>query len=358
MRLIICGGGTGGHLFPGVAVAEEFQRCETNGELLYVHTGRPTDERVMAGEDFASEPLACQGLKGMGPIAKMRSMLCLPASVVAAFGIIRRFKPDVILGVGGYVTGPMLLAARLRGVPVAIHEQNSVPGLANRLLAPLVQKVFISIPASADYFEGRDILLTGNPVRREVCALAGAEKEEKHLTLLVMGGSLGAHAINEMMAAGAGQLQQVAPKGLRIIHQTGQADVEMVKKAYAEAGLTAEVAAFFDDMPRQIAKADLVVARAGATTIAELSAMGRAMILIPYPHAADDHQLLNGSWLVEAGGASLLEEKGLTAERLLAEVERLLGDEGARGAMARSARKLGRPLAARRIVEECLKLAS
>ncbi len=358
MRLLICGGGTGGHLFPGVAVAEEFLHSVPRAEVLYVHTGRPTDKRVLANRSFATEALASKGIKGKSLLGKIQALCFLPLSVWAALKIVQRFKPQVVLGVGGYVTGPLLFAARLKGVPTCIHEQNSVPGLANRLLGHFVKRVFLSIPGSEDFFVAKRCIQTGNPVRREVRALAGGEAKGKSVTLLVMGGSLGAHQINVLMAEGARMLRRQVPEDFRIIHQTGSADAKAVEKAYAKMRVKARVAPFFDNMPMEMAKADVVISRAGATSLAELTVMGKAMILIPYPFAADDHQHKNAQWLAQSGAATLFKQQGLTSKILTDEVVRLLEDGEARITMARTARKMGKADAARKIVEECIKQVS
>ena len=357
MRLLICGGGTGGHLFPGVAVAEEFLHSVPRAQVLFVHTGRETDKRVLAKRNFASQGLVSAGLKGKSWWGKVKALLMVPGSVWQAMRLIKEFRPQVVLGVGGYVTGPVLLGAWILGIPVCIHEQNSVPGLANRLLSHLARRIFLSIPGSEGYFRADRWVFTGNPVRKEVRALAGGESRGKGKTLVVMGGSLGAHALNLLMAEGARMLRRQVPEDFRIIHQTGRADVRLVSTAYEKMRIPAKVRAFFDNMPMVLAKADLVVARAGATSLAELTVMGKAMILVPYPYAADDHQMKNGRWLAEAGAATLCEQQGLSSKMLTDEIVRLINNDEERLAMAHAARKLGKPTAARIIVEECLKMA-
>lgn len=358
MRMLICGGGTGGHLFPGIAVAEEVLDSVPRSEVLYVATERETDAKVLRDKPFPFVVLKSQGIKGKTGRQKLGALLRMPGSLWDAWRIISRFRPDVVLGVGGYVTGPPLLAAWLRRIPTCIHEQNSVPGLANRLLGRLVKRVFVSFPGSEQRFPARKCLFTGNPVRKEVRALSGGEKIGDNFTLVVMGGSLGAHSINTMMMEAAQIMRTTVPAGFVVIHQTGRQDSKSVRQAYKEAGIPARVASFFSQMPFVLAKADLVVGRAGATSLAELTVMGKPMILIPYPHAADNHQEINADWLVEAGAAIKCREKETSGAELAALIVELAQDDQKRRKMADRAHKLGEPAAAKKIVRHCLDLCS
>lgn len=358
MRMIITGGGTGGHLFPGIAVAEEVLHSVARSEILFVSTDRETDAKVLTGRSFPFVPLKSQGIKGKSLVEKLMALFTLPLSLWEAWGIIGKFKPDVVLGVGGYVTGPVLLAAWLRRVPTCIHEQNSVPGLANRILAKFVGKIFVSIPGSEKCFPAQKCVHTGNPVRKEVRAMASGEKRAESFTLVVMGGSLGAHSINNMMIEGARLIRRTLPDGFNIIHQTGHKDTKRVREAYKQAGIPARVASFFTQMPFVLAKANLVVARAGATSLAELTVMGKPMILVPYPHAADNHQEINADWLVSAGAAVKCKENETTGIDLANIILELVENESKRERMASMAHKLGEPNAATNIVRQCLDLAS
>ncbi len=358
MRMMISGGGTGGHLFPGIAVAEELLHSVARSEILFVATDRETDAKVLQDRAFPFVALKSQGVKGKSVLQKVRALLQLPRSLWAAWKIVGSFRPQVVLGVGGYVTGPVLLAAWLRGIPTCIHEQNSVPGLANRILAKIVRKVFISIPGSDQRFPAAKCVYTGNPVRQEVRALAGGEKRSEDFTLVVMGGSLGAHSINTMMMEGAGLIKRSLPMGFNIIHQSGRQDVKKVRAVYAEVGIPARVASFFSQMPFVLAKADLVVARAGATTLAELTVMGKAMILVPYPGAADNHQEINADWLVKAGAAIKCREEETTGMELAEIIVGLVENQTKRESLATMAQKLGEPNAASHLVRHCVELAS
>ena len=358
MRMMITGGGTGGHLFPGVAVAEEVLHSVARSKVLYVSTDRETDSKVLKDRSFPFVALKSQGIKGKSLVKKLAALFALPMSLWDAWGIISKFRPDVVLGVGGYVTGPVLLAAWLKRIPTCIHEQNSVPGLANRILAKIVRKIFISIPGSEKCFPAKKCVYTGNPVRKEVRALAGGEKRNESFTLVVMGGSLGAHSINTMMIEGVRLIKRTPPTGMNIIHQTGRQDTQKVREAYEEAGIPAKVASFFTQMPFVLAKADLVVARAGATSLAELTVMGKPMILVPYPYAADNHQEVNADWLVEAGAAIKCNESETTGMDLAKVILDLAENDSKREKMANMAHKLGEPNAAKNIVRQCQDLAA
>lgn len=357
MRVMICGGGTGGHLFPGIAVAEEVLHSVARSKVLFVSTDRETDANILAGRAFPFVPLQSQGIKGKSLVQKLGALLQLPLSLRDAWRIISEFRPDVVLGVGGYVTGPVLLAAWLRRIPTCIHEQNSVPGLANRILAKIVKKIFISIPGSDTRFPAKKCVFTGNPVRKEVRAFSGGEKRGDSFTLVVMGGSLGAHAINAMMMEGVQLIRKILPEGFNIIHQTGSQDVEEVRETYEKIGIPARVCSFFDQMPFVLAKADLVVARAGATSLAELTVMGKPMILVPYPYAADNHQEINADWLVGAGAALKCVERETTGLELARIIVDLVQNNKKREIMANKAHELGEPCAAQKIVRQCLDLA-
>ncbi|XOF33194.1 MAG: undecaprenyldiphospho-muramoylpentapeptide beta-N-acetylglucosaminyltransferase [Candidatus Electrothrix sp. YB6] len=358
MRIIITGGGTGGHLFPGIALATALQQEIPGCEILFIGTQRQLDRKALAGFNFQQKSIACMGLKGMGLKHRLQSLGSLPAAVLESWRIIRQFQPDLVFGVGGYVTGPVLLAARLQSVPTCIHEQNSVPGLANRLIARFVSRIFVSIPGEYPFARQKTIV-SGNPVRREILAAAEQKRDRKQdgpLTLLVMGGSLGAHRINMLLLEVAERFNEQQKSGLQLIHQTGTADEEQVKVGYAAADVRAEVSAFFTDMASLYACADLVIARAGATSLAELSVMGLPAVLIPYPYAADDHQAKNAAYYVAGGGAVMYREEELDAEQLVGVLTELTGDVDRLGRMASAMQKMGQPEATRRILASCLEL--
>ncbi len=356
IRLVISGGGTGGHLFPGIAVAEAILDRYPRSRVLFIGTGRRTDEQALAGRKFQTTSINSQGLKGKNILQSLFALLQLPLSTLAAMQKLREFRPQLVFGVGGYVTGPVLLAARLMGIATCIHEQNSVPGMANRKLGRFVDRIFLSIPGSEQYFPAGKWELTGNPLRSELIVAAQAMKKKKdRLTMLVLGGSLGAHRVNTLMLGSMKKITNLMDS-LQIIHQTGRDDEEMVRTGYKELGIQAEVSAFFTDMASLYSQADLVVSRAGATTLAETTAFGLPMILIPYPFAADDHQRRNGEYLVRDGAAIMFTQEELTEEKLAAEITKLVKDEKQRLRMGQAARRLARPEATAVIVAECEKL--
>jgi len=357
MRLMLTGGGTGGHLFPAVATAEKLLSRDPESQVLFIGTRRRLDRQHLEKAGFPVKTIHSYGLKGKRPIELFKALACLPLSFIEACLHILRFRPHVVCGVGGYVTGPVVAAAWLLRRPTVIHEQNSVPGMANRKLGRLVDRVCLSLPDSARYFPAGKAVQTGNPIRRRILDLAASErKASDQVTLLVLGGSQGAHAINGLMVdyltAGKGD-----PTRLRVIHQTGSADREMVEQAYRQARLNAEVAPFFNDMASIYSQADVVISRAGATTLAELSVLGLPAILIPYPFAADDHQRRNGAWYAEGGGALLLDQQGLTADALGEAIDGLINDRERRQRMSQAMKKLSIPDADDRIVDICLDLA-
>ncbi|MBI4793164.1 MAG: undecaprenyldiphospho-muramoylpentapeptide beta-N-acetylglucosaminyltransferase [Deltaproteobacteria bacterium] len=357
IRLMVSGGGTGGHLFPGVAVAEAMLARHPAGKVLFVGTGRHTDARVLANRLFQTAAISAMGLKGKNVVQRLAALVQLPLSVVSALRLMRSFRPRLVLGVGGYVTGPVLLAARLLKIPTAIHEQNSVPGMANRKLGRFVDRVFLSIPGSEEFFDQAKCVLTGNPLRQELMAAAAKKREGNAApVLLVLGGSLGAHRVNTLMTGAMEILRPLLPAEALIIHQTGRDDEQAVAARYAELGVRAEVGAFFDNMADLYSRADLVVSRAGATTLAEITAFGLPMILIPYPFAADDHQRKNGAYLVQGGAAKMFAQAELTEKLLAEEIERLLRDTDKRRQMGAAAERLARPGATAAIVEQCEKL--
>ncbi len=356
LRLVVTGGGTGGHLFPGIAVAERIMAERPGSEVLFIGTGRQVDNRVLGERPFRTAVLKCGGVKGKSVAAVLGAMFRLPLAFFQAVSLLRSFGPDLVLGVGGYVTGPVLLAAKAVGIPTCIHEQNSIPGLANKLTGRFVDRIFLSIPGSEGYFPSDRIRLTGNPVREEIMAIWDQGSGKDGPVLLVMGGSQGAHRVNELVSEGLGEIRDQLPAGFRVIHQTGSRDEAMVRAGYAAAGIAAEVAPFITDMATVYGRADLVVSRAGATSLAEICVLGKPSILIPYPFAADNHQEYNARMVADRGGAIVLREAGLASETLGAAILRIINDHGEMKRMGDAAREVAFPGAAAAIVRECLAL--
>lgn len=359
IRMLITGGGTGGHLFPAVAAAQALKRRFPGSEVLFVGTRRKIDTTSLEQYGFSSCSVISYGLKGKKLIELVKALAILPLSFFQAFSHIKRFKPDVALGVGGYVTGPVMLAARVAGVATAIHEQNSIPGLANRKLGRVVDKICVSMPGSESYFPTEKTVFTGNPVRENILDLAS--KTDKHenslLTLLVLGGSQGAHGINSLVVEAFTHADSRLREKVKLIHQTGQADYEWVAKNYRDCGLEAEVAPFFHDMRDIYQKSDFLVSRAGATTLTELAVLGKPAVLLPYPYAADNHQEKNARYYSDGGGALCYSEREMSGTRLQQIVSELSEDRERLGEMSAQMKRLGRPDAAEKLVEVCLELA-
>ncbi len=317
-RIIIAGGGTGGHLFSGIAVVEEIKRRAPSVEVLYVGTERGIEARVVPDMGERLETLDVTPLKGKRPLELLRSLTRVPFAAAKAGGIVQRLSPDLVLGVGGYASGPMVMAAAAMRVPTALIEQNAHLGLTNRLLAPVVGRAYVSFERTARSFGNRSRVF-GNPIRRafvDAARLALSDPdgfEARSRRVLVLGGSQGARALNEQVPAGLAKLD------VPVLHQTGRASVDAVAKRYRELGVDAQVVPFIDDMAAALSAASLVIGRAGASTIAELSAIGRPAILVPFPHAADDHQTANAMALSDAGAAITMPESQLSPESLAGE---------------------------------------
>jgi UDP-N-acetylglucosamine--N-acetylmuramyl-(pentapeptide) pyrophosphoryl-undecaprenol N-acetylglucosamine transferase len=358
MRLVVTGGGTGGHLFPGIAVAEAIMAARPGSEVLFIGTDRQVDSHVLGGRSFTTATLKCQGLKGKSISAALTSLVQLPLALFKAIRIIRGFKPDLVLGVGGYVTGPVVLAASLLRIPTCIHEQNSIPGLANKLLGRFVDLIFLSIPGSESFFPAGRTLLAGNPVRSEILVCRDRQTEGADgPVLLVMGGSQGAHRLNSLVAEGLCSSKDLLPDGFMVIHQTGRIDEQEVRGQYEEAGIKSEVAAFFSDMADVYRRADLLVSRAGATSLAEICVLGMPSILIPFPYAADNHQEHNALMVVEKGGAIIWREAELESSLLATDILAIINDPARMARMGAKAKEVSFPAATEHIVKECLALA-
>ena len=355
LRLVIAGGGTGGHLFPGIAVAREVLRRQPGATVTFAGTSRGIEARVVPREGFQLDVLRSAGIKSTTVGARLRGLALIPVSGLDAWSIISRRKPDVVVGVGGYSSGPVVAAAAARRIPTMLLEQNAAPGLTNRLLARVVTAAAVTFESTTTFFGGR-AFVAGNPVRPEFFDAAPA-REAGPPRVLIFGGSQGAHAINVAMVEAAPWLA-AGGIGMGVTHQTGERDIELVRDGYRRAGLEARVEPFLYDMDREMKAADLVVCRSGATTIAELAAAGRPAIFIPLPTAADDHQRKNAEVLVAAGAAEMLDQRGLTGEVLARRVLSLVDDRQRRETMSAAARRLARPDAARAIVDRILELAA
>jgi UDP-N-acetylglucosamine--N-acetylmuramyl-(pentapeptide) pyrophosphoryl-undecaprenol N-acetylglucosamine transferase len=353
MNVVIAGGGTGGHFFPGLAVAEELATVH-GASILFVGSAYGIEARAVPRTPFSFRALEIRGARGGGWRAAMSFALRAPVATAYAWTLLRRFDPHLVVGLGGYGSVPVVVAAFLRGTPIVLLEQNARPGMANRILARLSTRVCTNFPESAVSFPKGKTVHTGNPIRR----LKSAPGEPRRgFTVFAFGGSQGAHTVNETMI-GAVELLAGRVPGLRILHQTGVTDEAWVRSRYREMAAEAEVMGFVEDMGGAYGRADLVVCRAGATTLAELTALGKAAILVPYPYAADDHQRANAEVLVRADAAEMLLEADLTPERLAAAIEKLAGDRQRLQNMETAARTLAVMDATERVIAVCRDVAA
>jgi len=349
MRVIIAAGGTGGHIFPGVAVAHEFKRRDSSTEILFVGTARGLETKIVPREGYALELIKVGALKGISVFERIKSLARLPMSFVTARRILRRFRPDVVIGVGGYSSGPTLLMAALSRIPTMVVEPNAMPGFTNRVLARFVDAAALSFEEAKKFFGTRGVV-TGNPVRHNFATLAKKTRGQT-LNVLIFGGSQGAHAINIAIVSSL-PLLATMKEHLGITHQTGEADFEMVKRGYADAGFnSAEVRPFFHDMSERFGLADVLICRSGATTAAEVSAAGKAAIFIPFPFATDDHQRKNAEAFERAGAGRMILQKELTPSRLADELKRLIEHPEEIDRMEEASRRMGRADSTERVVD-------
>jgi UDP-N-acetylglucosamine--N-acetylmuramyl-(pentapeptide) pyrophosphoryl-undecaprenol N-acetylglucosamine transferase len=346
--IVIMAGGTGGHIFPGLAVADEMRSA--GWDVVWMGARGGMEERLVPPRGYKTAWIRARAARGKGLLQKA----LLPANLLFSFWEsarhLRRIRPDVVLGLGGYVAFPGGMMASLLNRPLALHEQNAIAGLANRVLATVSDKVMVAFPGAL-----KDAEWTGNPVRADIAAMTAPAARfagrSGPLRILVVGGSLGAQALNEAMPRAIALLEDRP----RVVHQSGEKHLDALKKHYAEAGVEGELVSFIDDMARRYAEADLVICRAGAVTIAELSAGGMASILVPFPYAVDDHQTANARFLADAGAALLVQQKELSPQKLASLIKSL--DRGRLLEMANKARALGKPEAARIVAQRCMETA-
>ncbi len=343
------GGGTGGHLYPGIAVAQELCRRHPRARIVFAGTGRGVERQTVRASGYEHVLVRSAGLKGKSLLARIRGISVLPASAWDAWRIVVGVAPQLVVGLGGYSAGAVTMVAACRGIPTLLLEQNALPGLTNRLLARIATAAAVSYDMTVEHFRGKGFV-AGNPVRKEFWRTTPQRTPEAGVHLLVLGGSQGAHAINAaMIAAAPGLARSACP--LMVTHQTGARDIQAVQRAYAEAGVAARVETYLEEMAVAMGEADFVVSRAGATTLAELAAVGRGGLLVPLPGAADGHQSVNAEVLVRAGAAELLPQEALTGESMAARILALAGDPARYREMGVAARGLGRPDAVKVIVD-------
>ena len=360
-RIIIAGGGTGGHLFPGIAIAEDFLSRSGQNQVLFVSTANPFEIKTLKRLDLPLAKISAEGFKGRRPWHKLKSLVKIPLGILESLRILRGFKPQIVVGVGSYSSAALVMAARFARIKIVLHEQNILPGITNRLLARFADRIYVSF-AETEFKVPRDrISLSGNPIRRQLIeeaqrtnGLSDPSRKKSGFTILIAGGSQGAHAINVAVIESLPLIPN--PQALRFIHQTGQADVAMVQKGYLAAGITAEVKPFFNDMGWCYAQADLIICRSGATTVAEITALGKAALFIPFPHAADNHQVLNARSLVNSQAAEMILQADLSGATLAERIEYYAATPEALDRMGGNAHKRGCPQAARAIIKDCCRL--
>lgn len=349
MKVIIAAGGTGGHIYPGIAIAKEILRRDTKSEVLFVGTARGLETKIVPDNGFQLALIHSVGLKNVGLAGKIKGLMVLPRSFLEARKILKEFKPDVVVGAGGYVAGPVLLTAHFMGFPTLVMDSNALPGFTNRRLAAFIDKAALTFDDAMPYF-GKKGVVTGNPVRSEFFDIAVKEPEDE-LTVLIFGGSQGSRALNIAMID-ALDLLKSQDSSIRVMHQTGETDFDVVKAAYAEKGWkNADVRPYISNMVDAFTDADVMITRAGATTCAEVAAAGKAAIMIPLPTAADDHQRKNAEALVRKGAARMILQKDLSGVSLAREINELLSNSKALKAMSEAARQMARPDAAEATVD-------
>jgi UDP-N-acetylglucosamine--N-acetylmuramyl-(pentapeptide) pyrophosphoryl-undecaprenol N-acetylglucosamine transferase len=366
MKILFAGGGTGGHLFSGVAVAEALvgrdgsRTAPTSDEILFVGTSYGLENELIPKLGYRLELIPVKQLKGKGILHRLKTLAQIPYAFWKSFLLLRKEKPDLVIGIGGYASGPVTLMARMMSIKTAIIEQNSMPGFTNRVLGKFVHRIFIAFENARKFFPKNRTYLTGNPVRKEFLSSPSpwtgegrGEGEKKRFTILILGGSQGARSINQAMIEVA---KYLSTEKIRIIHQTGKVDLESVRQAYQSAGIQAEVMDFIHNIQNYYAQAALVIARSGAGTITELEIMGKPSILIPYPYAADDHQKTNALELVNAGAARVILNHELSGERLFQEMMVFVENPEELIWMGEQAKKLAKPEAAFEILKSCEKM--
>ena len=359
LRVVMAGGGTGGHLFPGLAIAQEFMARNELNTVLFVSTGNPLERSVLNQTGFKLETITAEGIKGRGLWNQAKSALKIPRGIVGSLRILKKYQPDLTVGLGSYSAGPVIVGAWLMRIKIVLHEQNILPGITNRILARFADRIYISFDDTKTHFDPQKIRLTGNPVRKELLNHHEGNgndvaADSKSFCVLIIGGSQGAHRINKTVVETLDHLAQ--KERLHFIHQTGEADEQTVEAAYQRVGIAARVQSFFRHMAPLYKQADLIICRAGATTVAEVTALGKAVIFIPFPFAADNHQALNADTLAREGAAEMILEKDLNARVLGQKIEYYASHPEALEAMATKAGKLGHPAAAQAIVDDCYSL--
>jgi UDP-N-acetylglucosamine--N-acetylmuramyl-(pentapeptide) pyrophosphoryl-undecaprenol N-acetylglucosamine transferase len=354
IRVVLSGAQTGGHLYAALAVASALR--EAGCDVVLVVSGAKAEQTILEGVDFPMETLSVGKLKGMGVARGLLGAVSIPGAVLSARLMLKRLKPDVVVGFGGYTTGPLLLAAVLGRIPTGICEENAVPGLANRLLSGIVDKVFVAYERAAVMMGAKHAIRTGVPVRPEITVLPARVWERAGRRILVLGGSQGARFLNQRLPTVLGRVAEMLDGHLEVLHQTGAGTVDDTEARYREAGVRAEVMPYLHDMAAAYGAADLAICRAGAGTVSELTAVGIPALFVPFPAAADDHQTVNAQAVVDAGGAWMTQEAAFDDEAVAVRVAALLKDPSGLSAMAAASRSWGRRDGREAIAAEIIEL--
>ncbi|MBF0465275.1 MAG: undecaprenyldiphospho-muramoylpentapeptide beta-N-acetylglucosaminyltransferase [Nitrospirae bacterium] len=354
-KVVIAGGGTGGHLYPGIAIAEEIKKRLDDVEIVFMGTHKGIEARVLPAEKYYVKLLRTEGFVGVSIYKKIRALYWTIVSFFEAYSFLKKLNPELMIGTGGYASFIPVVAAFFLSIPVVIHEQNSIPGVANRMLSKLAQKICITYESSLSFFPKSKTVLTGNPVREKILKVGkqeGALKfslKDNMFTVFIFGGSLGARSLNK---AAMDALEHLLPYKDRIqfLHQTGDKDYEQVRSVYQNWGMMGTVAPFIYNMPEAYAACDMIVCRAGATTLAEITALGMPAILVPFPYATASHQEVNASRLSVSGAAIMIKDEELNGRVLAEHIKKLYMDENMRNRLKRESMSFGRPEAARKVV--------
>ena len=363
LRIVIAGGGTGGHLFPGIAIAEVFMKRHPATHVLFVTSGKKIEETVLAKTLFEKKLISVEGIKGKGIFAKLISLCRLPKGMIDALSLLIGYKPNLVIGMGAYSAGPVIAGAWMLRIHRVIHEQNSIPGLTNKLLSTMAEKIYVSFPDTGFKSSVRHkIDFFGNPVRNEIIRASEInqnshnrlQNEKQLFNVLILGGSQGANSINMAVLDSLPYLKN--PDTFRFVHQTGIKDADAVSNVYQQHQIVSDVAPFFNDMADRYREADIVICRSGATTVAELTVTGKAVVFIPFPFATDNHQVVNAQALVDSGAAEMIFEKDLTGKTLAERIVFYSENPEVKGKMESKIRKFGRPDAAERIVDDIYRM--
>ena len=354
MKIIIVGGGTGGHLFPGIAIAREFKKRDAKTKILFVGTRKGIEFKVLPKEKFQLRTILSSGLRGRLSWRTLIALGEIPIALLQSFWILVNFRPKLVLGVGGYVTGPFVLMAWLLKITIAIQEQNSIPGMTNRILGKMADKIFISFEKSKKYFPERKVELTGNPIREEYYENK-TEPEKSRFNVLIFGGSRGANSLNNAMVEALDFLSE-DKDSLHFIHQTGQEQFKMVQTKYRSKNVSAEVNPFIFNMADAYQRSNLVICRAGASTIAELAACGRAAVLVPFPFAANNHQQLNAEFFVKQGAAVMVKDSELSGIILAKLIKELMHEPDRLNEIEKASARMAKKDAGKKIVDQCYEL--